>query len=254
MDNINKNEIIDLLKKGFKPNIIEFEFDVPSELMQEYIKEYNKEIGKEDLSIVDNIKQLDNINTYKELVNEIKNIIKKLGTLELTIDEYIQVINYLKNEKKLENADNDYYYVAYKESVKNLNGILKNKLYSYIDENIRYISSIEQLKEFEKKVKQCKDYININGMNYKIDRKIQELQQKKAMEQLYNITPELSKLISQIADGTLDIEQGMNFIEQQAKEEFEKKQTKNFAGLTLQQEKEKMLIKIISNFSAKSME
>ena len=255
MNNISKNEVIELLKKGFKPNIIEFEFDVSSELMQEYINEYNKEMEKENLSIIDNIKQLDNINTYKELINEIKNIIKKAETVELTVDECIQIINYLRTPKKLENENrNDYYVKTYREYSKKLSHIIKNKLFSCIDERIRYFNDVEQLKQFEAKVKKCKDYIDVRGIMYKIDRKIQELQQKKVIEQLYSITPELSKLISQIADGTLDIEQGMNFIEQQAQEEFEKKQTKNFAGLTLQQEKEKIIMKIISNFSTKSME
>ena len=253
MDNISKNEVIDLLKQGFKSNIIEFEFGIPSELMQEYIKEYNKEIN-ENLNISEEIKEIENMTDIRKIRNSMKKIIEQLNSTELTLNEYIIMYEDAENLKRpnLKNKEEYRYYYDYLKSLKNL---LQTKVYNKIDILVKSTDDIEKLKELKKIIlKYYKNYISLTYLRDKVDKKITDVQQKKNIEQLYIVTPEILNIIEKIANGTMNYEEAINIIEQEAKKEVEKNSNKKFGALTLEQEKERIINKIFRNLPYKSNE
>ena len=253
MDNISKNEVIDLLKQGFKSNIIEFEFGIPSELMQEYIKEYNKEIN-ENLNISEEIKEIENMTDIRKIRNSMKKIIEQLNSTELTLNEYIIMYEDAENLKRpnFKNKEEYRYYYDYLKSLKNL---LQTKVYNKIDILVKSTDDIEKLKELKKIIlKYYKNYISLTYLRDKVDKKITDVQQKKNIEQLYIVTPEILNIIEKIANGTMNYEEAINIIEQEAKKEVEKNSNKKFGALTLEQEKERIINKIFRNLPYKSNE
>lgn len=312
MENLKlKNEkIIELLEKGFKAELISFEFDIPINIINELKKllDSKKKIDSENKIPVEkvqssqneidkkqepiksnntikndnntgksNIKNKKPINSRKidkkpqenevkpqynntvkidiKSINEqlsnsiekakiLKQLIIDLEKSALTIEEFIELIEVLSkiSLKDVQNNERQ----AYVNLIPKVKEKIKIKLSSQVTTQLNNSNNLEELRELSKK---C-DLINKNTMGIKIDkyqisRKIEKLQQEEAIKEANKIkSPEIEKIVEQIADGTLNIDEAINVINEEARKQIESKPKIKFGSLTLEQEKSKICIQI----------
>lgn len=307
---LKDEEIIELLKKGFKAELIGFEFDITINKINELKKllDNKNKVNSENKIPIKNVPSIQNETDKKQETNKPNNVIKNdnnkdksnvksknplnsrkidnksqenetkpinINTVKidiksikeeitnstakakilkqlyrdleestLTIEEFIELIEILSNVSLKDVQHNQRQ--AYVNVIPKVKDRIKIKLSSQIAMQSINSNNLEELKNLSEKI----DLINKNTMGIKIDkhqisRKIEKLQQEEAIKEANKIkSPEIEKIVKQLAGGTLNIDEAINVINEEARKQIESKPKIKFGSLTLEQEKSKICIQI----------
>ena len=213
---------------------------------------------------------IEKTNIAKKIVKKVKEIKKLPVSLEQS-----RKVNVLLQTKRLVNAN--MYKATRKEVIDSTNGmayILADK----VEEKLKNIDDIEQLKELRKNLMNlgyCERNYRILDVKSKISEKIFSLGQKQAYNEIINSTSEeIIKLAENIAMGNISSEEANKIIELQAQKEYEnnnklnveqhrkriefqaKKRLESLENYTYIQDKDKVadIIEQVVNISRKSAE
>ena len=280
---LNNEKIKLLIKKGFDPELISFEFDIPIERIKkcqlelektapsskiEQLRErYNtlflgdneikqpQKLQKEKIELINSTivgleqeaKKVEEL-SKKEKRESAKVIISKIKTIEKyqwTIEQ-AEKIYYLLESKTFQNLR-----LSKKDEIdywiNKEKKVIIRKLAEAVDIAQTQTEEIEELKKLEKKLtfkKEQNNQIYIESVISKIKNKILKINQKKARDRIRNdVSENIESIITALADGTLDVKNANKIIEEEAKKRVEGK-TKNRFTLTEEQEKKQIQIQI----------
>lgn len=281
MIKITNNEIIDLLSKGYKKEILAFEFDLPIEIVEKcayqvdqnkiyknqnviyspeieiIIQKYNKLNSNTNNTIISqqiNQKELTSINEIEEKILGIKNVnnrnkvLKQIKTdLEnstLTFEQCNRLAYIIANIDK-----RSFKYIEVKECER-VKIILDLKLFDAIKRELNNAKSTEETKKILEKCNffmknNCENSIVLKGIKYQIEKKIETLNQEITIQKAKNTnSTEILKIVSQISEGIFDIDNINKVIDEKIKSELENKPINKFGSFTQKQEKERIFIQI----------
>lgn len=284
MRQITDSEIIDLLSKGYKKEILAFEFDIPIEKVKEcanqvnqnkiaknqniyspqieaIIKRYNllnsntnyttinQPLIQTELTSTHNIEEkflkINNVTNKKNILKQIKS---ELENSTLTLEQCNRFIDMISNINKNFYSNEEFRECDY--LCKKIKVILEIKLSDAIRIQLYNAKSIEELKKLLEKCNILKSNkyessILLKGIQYQIERKIEKLQQENAIERARNINcPEILKIVAQISEGILNVDEINRVIDEEIKRKLENKPRNKFGNFTPEQEKEKIFIQI----------
>lgn len=274
MIKITDNEIIDLLRKGYKKEILAFEFDLSSERLEKCVNQakqkniYSPEIetiiekynnlnsNTNDTSINQPLIQteLTSINEIEEKIKEINNVNNKKKTLKqiktdlqnstLTLEQYNLLRNMILN---IDKRDFDYTKRMEYERIKT---VLDLKLSNTIKIELNNAKSIEELKKLLEICKSliknnCENLIVLEGTKYQIEKKIEKFNQEIIIEKEKNTNlAGALKVVLQISNGIFDIDNINKIIDEEIQNKLKNKPVNKFGSFTPKQEKEKIFIQI----------
>ena len=214
-----------------------------------------KELSEEEMETINSsittiqniIKEMKDASKYKRRKNisSILAQIKKIQDYQLTIEQAEQLNVLLSTEElrrlSLSGIDSiDFYMSMYKK-------IIVRKLVEAVDIAQRQTEDLEELKVLDRKIASeigKESPILVATVKSKIYNKILKIKQNKALEKIKNDIPEnISRIIDDLVNGTVDIEKANEIIKEEAKKKVESKPKTNFS-LTEQQEEKQILIQI----------
>lgn len=223
-------------------NIVEVK--LPKEQSKQEIDTINSKITKIEKIII----KMKTISKKEQRRKEAKNILAELKTIEdcqLTIEQ----------SEKL-------YSLMQEEELKNLSLKIGDKIDLYIDQGKRkimkklieavdiaqlQIQDLENLNKLAKKITTemaQSNPISASAVKNRIGNKISKINQQKAIDRIRNNVPaDIEIIITEIANGTLDIKKANEIIDKEAKKRVEGKPQNRFT-LTEEQEKRQILIQI----------
>ena len=176
----------------------------------------------------------------RKIILDILSKVNKIKEYPLSIEQ-AEKLNHLVNCKELDfggKIDQDIF------KMKRALGI---QLAKAIEMEIPNIENIEKLQELQLKLTpeiRKKNEVLIGGIASRILRKISELQQKQAIDRIKNNIPEnINAIITDLANGKVDIKKANSIIDAEAKKRVETK-PKNMFRLTQEQERNQILIQI----------
>lgn len=213
------------------------------DLLPEEIKLINS-VMTEVEKLIDKMKEASRTEKHQAAV-EILGKIKEIENLPLTIEQ-LEKLNSLIRSRELEKirfnvTDKIDLYISKKKKD------FAYKLAEAIDVKQSKTENLEELEILKNKITfelVKEDYINVGSLRSKIERKISEIQQKKAIDRIRNEIPlSIEQVITDLAQGTLDIEEAKNIISIEAKKKVDSKPKTRFS-LTEEQEKRQILIQI----------
>ncbi len=226
-----------------------------------YLKNNQESIVvRKELSEKEIVKINSSITTIRNIINEMKEAskderrkkvngilaeIKKIQNYQLTIEQAEQ-LNVLLNAEELQRLS-----LKVKDKIQiYINRCKKNivrKLVEAVDIAQCQTEDIEELKVLGKKITfemERESPISVGTVRSKIYNKISKIQQNKVLERIRNDIPEnVSRIINDLANGTVDIEKAKEIIKEEANNKIDSKPKTRFS-LTEQQEERQILIQI----------
>lgn len=214
-----------------------------------------KELSKQEIELINSV-----ITKIEEIVKEMKNLskkerrkvasgilaeLKKIEDYQLTIEQ-AEKLHFLMQSEELEKlnlstTDKIDFYINRNRK------IIIRKLAESVDIAQSQAEDIEELKILEKKLttkKEKNNQIFVDAVKSKIRNKIAKINQQKAIDRIRNDVPtDIAFIITEIANGTLDIKIANEIINKESKKRVESK-SKNRFTLTEEQEKRQILIQI----------
>lgn len=214
-----------------------------------------KELSKQEIELINSV-----ITKIEEIVKEMKNLskkerrkvasgilaeLKKIEDYQLTIEQ-AEKLHFLMQSEELEKlnlstTDKIDFYINRNRK------IIIRKLAESVDIAQSQVEDIEELKILEKKLttkKEKNNQIFVDAVKSKIRNKIAKINQQKAIDRIRNDVPtDIAFIITEIANGTLDIKIANEIINKESKKRVESK-SKNRFTLTEEQEKRQILIQI----------
>lgn len=280
MQQITDNKIIDLLSKGYKQEILAFEFDIPIERIKKCRSDLEIKISKiikikeryQKIFLQDN-NENKNIANVKEKIfevdksekeNLILNLEEKLKNVKNLINSKVvaMIINEIKSNNFTIEQCKHFYTILLKNDIRILSTEQINRYKFYISkiENEIILKLIEKI-NVELGESQDIDYLKelslklsddifkgkeilVNGIKYKIDRKIVSIQQNKNINTLRDFElDKITNIVIQICNGETNIENLKELIEIEAKRRYESKPKSKFS-LTQEQYKSQIIMQI----------
>ncbi len=235
-----------------------------------------KQLTEEEIEIINScitkiqnsIEEIRDISKYERRKN-VANIleeVKKIQNYPLTIEQ-VEKLNILMDVEEL--TKSSFFYDVKNLKKYNLSNAISNiikkinkyqriidrKLVEAIDIAQSQTEDLEELKALKQKITtemEIENEILIGSVKSKINNKISKIQQSKALERIKNDIPKsILEIISNLANGTVDIEKAKKIIEEEAKKRVDSKPKTTFS-LTEQQEKRQILIQIGTAIREKS--
>lgn len=196
---------------------------------------------EEQVKIMQNLSQRD-IQSFLESAEIILQTAQQIKDYPLTIEQ-AEKLSALLAEEKLTPRHSQYMHNRmnwHKKSV-------TKKLAEAIEKRSFETDDLEELKQLRKKLQSEmfeENPIAIGGISIKIDMKIRQLQTKKAMDKIKNdISADVEKVIRDLADDTIDIEEAKKIIKEEARKKIEKT-PKSVFSLTEKQYEEQVRMQI----------
>lgn len=228
-------------KLFFKSNNVEVKR--PKELSKQEIELINSVITKIE-EIVKGMKEFSKEERRKG-ASAILTELKRIEDYKLTIEQ-AEKLHFLMQSEELEKlslstTDKIDFYMN-----RNKRTIIR-KLTEAIDVAQSQTEELEELKILEKKLStkmQQSNQIVVGAVKSRIENKILKINQQKAIDRIRNNVPaDIEFIITEIANGTLDMQVANEIIDKEAKKRVENK-TKTRFTLTEEQEKRQILIQI----------
>ena len=213
------------------------------ELSAQEIELINSVITKIE-KIVEKMKNLSK-NEKRNEANVILTELKKIASYQLTIEQ-AEKLHFLMQSEELENLNLnskdriDFY-------INRDRGKIIRKLTETVDIAQSQTEDIEELKILEKKLTakmKQNNPIFVGAVKSRIENKISKINHKKAIDKVRNDVPaDIELIITEIANGTLDIQTANEIINKEAKKRVESKPKTRFT-LTEEQQKKQIQIQI----------
>lgn len=180
----------------------------------------------------------------KESREKAKNVFEKVEVIDnfqITIEQ-AETLYDLLNRNQLDNlsmSQGD----TINTKIKRARDKILKKMLQAIERKSCEVEDIEELNKINNKLTKVisKNPMLVTSIIYKISSKISNLQKKAAIDRVRNDVPaEIKNLIHTIADGTVNMSEAKNIIEQEARKRENDGQKNNFS-LTIEQQKKKLL-------------
>lgn len=256
---MNDNEI-NVIKKwissGADLELLSMEFDMPMNKIMQYKDEMEKsknETGENRLiiSLSEQIQDIKNTKLKKGNIIKTNQIINELENCSLTIEQVDQLYNELSEIKTLKKDEYlDKFYNRLKRKIDQI-------LAKTIDNRLLEANNLEELKEISKRItySMCSENQMLFGtIKYRIQTKIQKLQQIAAIDKaINNIPSSVVQLAYDIAYGKADIDKVNSVIDQEAQKKIKSESKTKFA-LTYEQVRDQFISQIRYVLRAKSKE
>ena len=181
----------------------------------------------------------------KDILKNIFDLIGKINNYALTMEQSEKIISLLESNEIDSIKFNTEDKLGFK--LQNIKKTIVRKYTAAIDVEINETENIDQLKILQKKITLemvMKDRVFYGGISRKIHDKILKIQQQQAIDRIKNdVSINIQRIVSNLANGTLDIEEANEVIKEEAKRRVNSKPKTRFS-LNEEQEKAQILMQI----------
>ena len=240
------NVIKKWISSGVDIELLSMEFDIPMNKIMQYKDEMKKNRDEKDENklirlLSAQIQDIKNTNLKKKNITETNKIVDELENCSLTLEQVNQIYNVLSEIQTLKK--NEYLDKFYNKFKGKIDQILVKTIDSYLSET----NNIEELKKLSKRITytMCSQNQMLFGtIKYRIQAKIQKLQQIAAIDKaINNIPSSIVQLAYDIVDGKVDIDKANSVIDQEAQKKIKSESKTKFA-LTHEQTRDQLISQI----------
>lgn len=222
----------------------------PEQLSEKDIEEINKVIGvlEKKIKEMKGLSQIERRNRAVAVLPEFR----KVQNYDLPI-EYAEILNALINSQELQNLN-----ANMSDTVDNKIKVIKRRIASKLAEAINFKQyDVQDMEELELLVSKITPQITREiptlavAVKNRISNRISAMKQKQFFDRIRNDIPvEISSIITDLANGKIDIEKANLIIDQEAENRLKNKPKSKFS-LTKEQERKQILIQIKTAISEK---
>jgi len=201
-------------------------------LIDNYYKLYNEEDKVERIetrqlsekeqekinSIINEMNEVKNSKITYEISETISKKIKSIEALPVTLDDletlYKTILNF--DGGFFAKAKSTYSKTSY--NIGTAKAVIARKMVKIIDAKAKQTDDIEELEKLNKKLTLDMETLIIYGTKSRVTKKITELKNKKSLNDFLNsASQELLKIIDDLANGELDVQEAKKFLEEESK-------------------------------------